>query len=145
MFRFIILICIFHSALAAQAQSTKLQTVLQDPDYFPLAVWLQQPRNADKYKAAGINLYVGLHRGPNAEQLEMLEKSGMPVICHQNSFALEQKNNPIIVAWMHGDEPDNAQALPAGQKGWGPPILPSVIQADYEKIRGADPSRPVFL
>ena len=140
MFRVLILLCAVHSALGAQ-----LRTVLQDPDYFPLAVWLQHPRNAEKYKAAGINLYVGLHRGPNAEQLELLEKSGMPVVCHQNSFALEQKDNPIIVAWMHGDEPDNAQPLPAGQKGWGPPILPSKIQADYEKLRAADPSRPVFL
>ena len=29
-----------------------------DPGYFPIAVWLQNPRNAAKYKAAGINLYV---------------------------------------------------------------------------------------
>ena len=140
MFRVLIVISVMQSAVAAQ-----LQTVLQDSNYFPLAVWLQHPRNAEKFKAAGINLYVGLHRGPTAEQLKLLEKSGMPVICHQNTFALEQKDNPTIVAWMHGDEPDNAQPLPAGQKGWGPPILPSEIQADYKKIRAADPSRPVFL
>src|SRR5688572_30946341 len=27
-----------------------------DPDYFPIAVWLQDPRNAARFKAAGINL-----------------------------------------------------------------------------------------
>jgi hypothetical protein len=119
-------------------------SVLDDTNSFPIAVWVQQPKNADKFKAAGINLYVGLWHGPTAEQLEALEKAQMPVICHQNEFGLEQKNNPIIVAWMHGDEPDNAQPLKEG-KGWGPPILPSKIQSDYEKIRAADPSRPVLL
>ena len=45
---------------------------------------------------------------------------------------------------MHGDEPDNAQARPGG-KGYGPPILPEKIVANYERIRAADPTRPVLL
>ena len=32
----------------------------QTPDSFPLAVWLQAPANAERYKAIGINTYVGL-------------------------------------------------------------------------------------
>src|SRR5262245_20929161 len=36
-------------------------------DDFPLAVWLQAPRNAGRYQALGINLYVGLWRGPTEE------------------------------------------------------------------------------
>jgi hypothetical protein len=59
-------------------------------------------------------------------------------------FGLSQKENPIIAAWMHGDEPDNAQSLASG-KGYGPPILPEVILRDYERLRAADKSRPVFL
>ena len=109
-----------------------------------MAVWVQQPKNAERFKAAGINLYVGLWRGPNAERLDALTRARMPVICSQNSFGLENKANPIIVAWMHGDEPDNAQALP-DRSGWGPPIAPSVIQQNYEKMRAADRTRPVFL
>lgn len=115
-----------------------------DDSFFPIAVWLQNPKNADRFKAAGINLYVGLWRGPNAEQLAILQSAGMHVICSQNQFTLENLDNPIFAAWMHGDEPDNAQALPEG-KGWGPPIAPSKIQSDYEKIRSRDPSRSVFL
>ncbi len=115
-----------------------------DDSFFPIAVWLQNPKNADRFKAAGINLYVGLWRGPNADQIATLEKHGMPVICSQNEFALQHLNNPIFAAWMHGDEPDNAQALPDG-KGWGPPIPPAKIQADYEKLRVRDPSRSIFL
>jgi len=115
-----------------------------DPNFFPIAVWLQAPGNAAKYRDAGINTYVGLWRGPNAEQLDALKAAGMKVVCHQNAFALTRKDDPTIIAWMHGDEPDNAQAKPGGG-GYGPPILPEKIAGDYKKIQEADPSRPVLL
>jgi len=68
----------------------------------------------------------------------------MRVICSQNKVGLAHRNDPTIVAWMHGDEPDNAQSLGAG-KGYGPPILPEKIVASYDRIRAADPNRPVLL
>jgi hypothetical protein len=118
--------------------------LLDDPSFFPLAVWVQQPRNAARFKAAGINLYVGLWRGPTAEQLDAIARAGLHVVCSQNAFALANKTNSVIAAWMHGDEPDNAQAL-RGRDGWGPPILPSVIESDYKKMKTADPTRPILL
>jgi hypothetical protein len=111
-------------------------------DYFPLAVWVQAPANAEKYHAIGINTYVGLWSGPTAAQLDTLEKAGMRVVCHYRKEFVDRKS---IVGWMHGDEPDNAQAQPKGQKGYGPPILPEKIVADYKKLKEADPSRPVML
>lgn len=115
-----------------------------DPNFFPIAVWLQSPKNAARYKAAGINLYVGLWKGPTPAQLAELEKAGMRLICAQNETGLAQKSNSLIAGWMHGDEPDNAQSLPGG-KGYGPPIPPSSILTDYQRLRAADPSRPVLL
>lgn len=115
-----------------------------DADFFAIAVWLQNPNKALQYKQAGINTYVGLWRGPTEEQLAQLKAAGMKVICHQNAVALKQKDNPTIIGWMHGDEPDNAQPLRDG-KGYGPPILPQKIVDDYMKIRQADPTRPVLL
>ena len=115
-----------------------------DPNFFPIAVWLQAPRNAAKYKAAGFNTYVGLWKGPTDQQLTELKAAGMKVICDQNAVGLKHRDDPTIVAWMHGDEPDNAQARPGG-KGYGPPIAPEKIAADYERIRRADPARPVLL
>jgi len=111
---------------------------------FPIAVWLQDTRLAPRYKAAGINLYVGLWKGPTEKQLAELTAAGMPVICDQNALGLARKDDPIIVGWMHGDEPDNAQSLGKG-KGYGPPILPAKIVEDYKKIAAADPTRPVLL
>jgi hypothetical protein len=126
-----------------------------DLSYFPIAVWLQDPGLAPKYKGAGINLYVGLWKGPTEEQLEVLQNAEMPVICSQNEVGLKYKNEPthprplqrrgaIIVGWMHGDEPDNAQPRRDG-KGYGPPISPQKIFEDYKKLQAADPSRPVLL
>ena len=114
-----------------------------DPNFFPIAVWLQAPGNAAKYRDAGINTYVALWRGPTAEQLDALKAAGMKVVCHQNELGLQRKDDSTIIGWMHGDEPDNAQSKPGG--GYGPPILPEKIVADYRKVREADPTRPVLL
>jgi hypothetical protein len=131
-------------ALAQSAYAQWKNGPSTNADYFPIAVWAQNPKNAARYKAAGINLYVGLWRGPTAEQLEQLQKAGMRVICAQNAFALSNKASPVIAGWMHNDEPDNAQSLGRG-KGYGPPVLPEEILRRYEKIRAADPTRPVLL
>ena len=116
----------------------------QDTAFFPIAVWLQSPSKAQPYRDAGINTYVGLWRGPTEAQLATLREVGMKLICHQNAVALKHQDNPTIIGWMHGDEPDNAQSLGEG-KGYGPPIEPAKIVRDYEAIRTADPSRPVLL
>lgn len=113
-------------------------------DFFPIAVWLQDPRNAAKYKDLGINLFVGLWNGPTETQLAALDKAGMRVICDQNDVGLTSAHDGVIVGWMHQDEPDNAQSRGAG-KGYGPPVTPEAVQEGYRKMRKADPSRPVLL
>lgn len=108
----------------------------QDPGYFPIAVWLQSPANAARYKAAGINLYVGLWEGPTEAQLAALKAAKMSVICDQNTVGLAHRDDPTIVGWMHGDEPDNAQPITdpvTGKKGYGPCIPPVRIVADYDE------------
>lgn len=112
--------------------------------YFPIAVWLQDPKNALRYKEAGFDLYVGLWKGPTEAQLAALRDAGMSVICAQNAVGLKHADDKTIVGWMHGDEPDNAQRRPDGE-GYGPPIAPAKIVEDYEAMVRADPSRPVLL
>ncbi len=112
--------------------------------FFPIAVWLQPPAKAAQYRDAGFNTYVGLWNGPTEEQLAELKHSGMKLVCDQNEVALRHLDDATIIGWMHGDEPDNAQELPSG-KGYGPPILPQKIAADYQRMRAADPTRPVLL
>ena len=130
--------------LAVLLASLVAPTVLSDPNVFPIAVWLQTPASAQKYKDIGINLYVGLWEGPTQEQIDALEKAKMPVVCAMNDWAKAHLDNKTIVGWMHDDEPDNAQALPGG-KGYGPPVATDKIVADYHRMKVADPSRPVIL
>ena len=113
-------------------------------DFFPIGVWLQHPTNAAKYRAAGFNTYVGLWQGPTAQQLDVLQSSGMRVICSQNEVALRHPAHTNIIAWMHEDEPDNSKALGA-RLGIGSTIPPSQIVADYLRMKARDPVRPVLL
>lgn len=115
-----------------------------DPAFFPIAVWLQDPALAPRYKAAGFNTYVGLWKGPTEEQLQLLRQAGMKVICEQNAVGRRHLEDSLICGWMHGDEPDNAQPRPSGQ-GYGPPVPPTEIQRRYRALRDADPRRPVML
>jgi len=145
---FIILLSVINAGPGANASANPYAQWENGPphsaDFFPIAVWLQSPGNAKRYRQAGINTYVGLWRGPTDEQLAELKKADMKVICHQNKTALMHVDDSTIIGWMHGDEPDNAQSLGEG-KGYGPPILPEKITDDYYKIRQTDPTRPVIL
>jgi hypothetical protein len=131
-------------AAAADPPAPRGKSFLADPDVFPIAVWLQSPARAADYKAIGINLYVGLWRGPTEAQLADLKRRGMRVVCAQNDVGLKHLDDATIAGWMHGDEPDNAQSLGRG-KGYGPPVLPAKVVEDYERLKKADPSRPVLL
>ena len=115
-----------------------------DDTFFPIAVWLQPPGKAKPYLAAGFNTYVALWNGPTEEQLAELKRAGMKLICDQNDVGRKHLADLTIIGWMHGDEPDNAQSLGPG-KGYGPPVAPEKIVRDYQRIRAADPTRPVML
>jgi len=120
----------------------------KDPSFFPIAVWLQQPRNAPRYRQAGINLYVGLWQGPTEEQLSALRAAKMPVICEQNQVGLKHREDAIIVGWMHQDEPDNAQPITdptTGRREWGGPVPPQRVVEWYRQLLARDPDRPVLL
>ena len=133
---------------AVDPSQAELKGPLADPAFFPIAVWLQDPSQAGRYKEAGINLYVALWRGPTENQLKELKAAGMLVICEQNKVALAHKDDPIIVGWMHGDEPDNAQEIvdrATGTRRYGPPVPPARDRREYKELRASDPTRPVML
>src|SRR4051794_8406658 len=96
-----------------------------EPSYFPIGVWLQSTAQAERYKKAGVNLYVGLYRGPTEKDLAQLKAAGMRVFCSPNALSLQHKDDPTIAGWLLPDEPDNAQEVrdPAtGRRSWGAPV-----------------------
>jgi hypothetical protein len=73
-----------------------------------------------------------------------LKKAGLSVICEQNEVGLRHRDDPVIVGWMSGDEPDNAQSWGASL-GWSAPVAPAKVVQEYQRMHSADPSRPVLL
>ena len=65
------------------------------PDFFPIAVWLQDTANAEKYRAVGVNLYVGLWRGPTVEQLDALDAAGIRLIAGQSPRSLAFRDRRV--------------------------------------------------
>jgi hypothetical protein len=112
-------------------------------NFFPIAVWLQDPALAGRYRQAGINTYAGLWEGPTEDQLTALKKAGMWVVCGQNETGRRHRDDPTIIAWMHGDEPDNGQSRGA-RFGFGSPIPPEKIVEDYQRMKAVDSSRPIL-
>ena len=124
-------------------------------DYFPIAVWLQSPSNAGRFKDVGVNLFIGLSNGTVEKDsagnpiLPLLRQYGMPVFGDQKTGlagpdAAEHRTDPIIQGWAQIDGPDNAQPNPNGS-GYVDCISPSAIVNLYNQYKTADPNRPVYL
>jgi hypothetical protein len=163
------------SAEPGKNSFSRWKNLPQDEKFFPIGVWTQNPADAGKYKALGINFYYGLWNGPTAGQIQELKRHGMGVVCHFNEYAKEKLlDEPAVWGWMHSDEPDLALAFPrkilkgpGGKElikkhwpevyneldldrneynGWGLGLHPvNDIQAGYQAIKKDDPNRPVFL
>lgn len=111
--------------------------------YVPIGVWMQNPENAERYRAVGVNLFLGLWEGPTAQQLDALPAPEVSTFCDQSGVWQSRLDDAAISGWMHDDSPDNAVELPGG--GYGPCIEPEVMQQRYATMRERDPSRPVLL
>ncbi len=113
--------------------------------FFPVAVWLQSPENAMKYKQdGGINMYTGLWKQLDEKQFHLLKDAGIKLICNQNEFGLAHKTDPTIFGWMNGDEPDNAQ-WNSQTKSYDPCIKPELIIGQYNNVKKKDPDHPYYL
>ena len=132
-----------NSGGAAEAQVYR-NGLSSDPSYFPIGAWLQSPRLAPEYKAIGVNLFVGLWKGPTEAQLAELAKYDMPVFAAQNEPGLTSRRAGMIRGWLlNEDEPDNAQVLPDGS--FGPCIPAEDVAAETLAIKRKDPTRPVLV
>jgi hypothetical protein len=130
--------------IVIQSNAQNVGSIANDPDFFPIAVWVQNYKNAEAYKAHGINMFVGIWGGMNQEKLDAFKKAGIKVICGQDEFSLQNINDPTIYAWMHGDEPDNAQ-FNRETKTYDPCVDPQKVIDKYHELKSKDPSRPVYL
>jgi len=138
-----IIFVLFCLSVSAQDKTRWPNGMPDDPSYFPLSVWLQNPGDAQKYKDIGINLYIALWKGPTEEHLRQLKQADMQLMCELNDVARKNLDNKLIVAWLHKDEPDNAQ--PLGKGKYGPCIEPEKIIEHYNEMKKIDSTRPVHI
>lgn len=107
-------------------------------------MWLQSPDNALEFSELGINLFIGLWKGPTEAQLKELKLAQMRVIAAQNDVALGDQNNDIIVGWLMPDEPDNKQKI-AGDNDYTSPTAPETLIKRYLSLKAKDPTRPIMV
>lgn len=143
----LLLIASLGSPLQAQAEESRPKVFANgfptDPGFFPIGVWLQNPRNAAAYSGMGINTFVGLWQPPTEAELGQLERNHIHVIVEHSPKVQALPNAHVIRAWLQADEPDNAQSNGAG--GYGDCILPEELVRRYRETRTLDATRPVFL
>jgi len=131
------------SVAASSARDDYPNGFPNDPNFFPIGVWLQSPAHAPAYKAIGINTFIGLWKGPTEDQLAELIKYDMFVVASQNDVGLHSTNRRIIKGWLHDDEPDNAQPIGLGLHGsCVPPI--EVVNRTRE-MKALDNTRPIIV
>jgi hypothetical protein len=111
--------------------------------FFPVGVWMQNPGNVDRFRAVGINQFVGLWQGPTDDQLAALAAAGMPTVCDPQVDWRSHLADTAIQSWLQPDGPDNAQLNPDGS--YGPCIAPDNLHARYEALVTTDPTRPVTV
>jgi hypothetical protein len=132
------LLCVINLAFGQSPDKGK-----KNPGFFPIGVWMQNPSNAEAYKAIGVNLFIETSGRLDEDKLNMLRKADIKVITSQRGFGLSHLNDTTIFAWLQMDEPDNAQ--PNGKNGYGPPVKPDTIISRYKRMKARDPSRPVYI
>jgi hypothetical protein len=118
-----------------------------DPSFFPIAVWLQGPWHATEMHQLGINVFVGNNAGTDpiaVTDLTTLAGLGIYAIVGQDSVGLQEVDSGTVVGWwMTPDEPDNEQPTSSG--GYGPPVAPATLVAQYDAYRDADSTRPIYV
>ncbi len=122
--------------------------VLQDPNFFPIAVWGQPLDYMDYFKAMGVNTFIGeVPRGVTQKEfLDGLYSKGLYGIVRPGAgeadpeIISQLKNHLALLAWRHRDEPDVLSKVEPGLKS-----PPWEIKKLYDEISALDSEHSVYL
>ena len=135
----------------------RVTNVLQDPNFFPIAVWAQPPDYMDYFKALGVNTFIGevpkIGKAPKSitqkEFLDILYSKGLYGMVRPGEYRKADpeiisqiKNHPALLAWRHIDEPDLLSKVRPGFKLKSPPWE---IKELYDEIGALDLEHSVYL
>ena len=122
------------AAATSVAVGEQGQVLVTEP-LLPLMGFYQSIKSFDNAKAMGLNGYFMPGQVPAVEYLDALQARGLYGIV---LFDEQAVGHPALLAWLQPHEPD---VLVDGK----PRTSSAEVVAAYEKIRLADPSRPVVL
>jgi hypothetical protein len=114
-----------------------LKRGLVGPEQFVIGVWGQRSGLAWKWRARGVNTMVAAETMGGAVTIthwdEEVTRNGMNVIRQPSGDLDYDLSRPNVLAWLAPDEPDVHHTDPRQ------------VIAFYEKMKMADPEKPVFL
>jgi len=124
------------------------QSPFDDPEFFPIMVWLQpaSPKLLEEYKALGVNVFMGgmdSYPSPRGKAwLDALWQAGLYAIIEFSEQAVTDGlyKHPAVIGWHHMDEPDLMNS-----EQTGPVATPEVVAASFARIRELQPAHRVFL
>jgi hypothetical protein len=110
--------------------------------FLPIMLWLQSDERIADGLAIGVNTFTGNgSRLSNAAYLDALKEADLYGVVEFDPTVIGHSH---LLGWIHRDEPD----LPGDQLFAGlkmPRMSVDEVAAVYQKIKQADPARPVFL
>ncbi|MGH8905617.1 MAG: hypothetical protein ACRD0K_03665 [Egibacteraceae bacterium] len=117
---------------------------LADPNFFPIGVFLQDPRrerngraNGDNYAELGFNILVGVWEELSQEHLDAVPEGMYVMPSPQGDVAM---SSPKVIGYVIADEPD----LPLHPE-YGGCILPSDLERLVEESHTYDSTRPAYV
>jgi hypothetical protein len=113
------------------------EVMVDGKPFFPIMQWQQRVSGIAGQKELGINTFVG--QGDDATALELCEQAreqGVYAVPFWDPQQVESvKDNPALLGWVFGDEPDNQSHQ----------VPPSRLRAQYRARRAQDPDHLSFL
>jgi len=112
--------------------------------FLPIMSWAQDPKNFKMLRRQGINTFVGNQSNVSAKmQCDAAREAGGYGVPGFRDKAAEAIGHPHLLAWIHGDEPDNPRKQDDG--AFKPKRSVDEVAAKYREIKSHDPSRPVCV
>jgi hypothetical protein len=112
--------------------------------FFPIMSWAQDPKNFKMLRGLGINTFCGNQSKVSAKaQCEAAQAAGGYAVAGFKTDGDGGIGSPRLLAWLHGDEPDNPRKQDDGT--YAPKRTVDEVVAQFKRIKAADTSRPVFV
>lgn len=123
-------------------QTAAVDPFADQPDFFPLGVYLQSAQRAEQWSEVGINMIVRVNGFTTKDDVERFNSLGMHMIGNDRDRLPLEQLGAAVPLYVGKDEPDNAQRQLDGS--YGPCRTPEELAEESAFLRELGQGRPVF-